>query len=120
MHEHIAAQLLSAKPLCTERGNTALHQAAKQGLEEAVAQLLAVCPFLIDEEALHVAAYQGHTAIVAQLLAVKPTLIEAVTREGETALHFAAEGHPPVVAQLLAVNPALSEAVTRKGETARD
>jgi ankyrin repeat protein len=107
----IAGQLLTAPGVNVNAvdsdGWTALHQAASDGHEAIISQLLAagIDVNATDSDgwtALHQAASNGHEAIVSQLVAAGID-VNATDSDGRTALHWAAsEGHEAIVSQLVA------------------
>lgn len=99
--------------------------AARDGNDNAVAELLAATPTLIDAvscgcTALHFAASNGRDKVVAQLLAAgSASLADAVDKDGTTALHRAAQrGHAKAVELLLASSPSSIAAADFDGFTA--
>lgn len=113
-HDKVVIKLLAVNPTVVNAFGvgSALHEAAKHGHKNVVAQILKSCPSSIADAsggwtALHYAACGGFAQVVALLLAASPSSSNAMTYKGQTPLHHAARGHSEVVKQLLDVNPDL-------------
>jgi len=88
------------------RNFTPLHYACRGGHAAVASELLRACPSLLHvsndngEVPLHLAVYGGHLLLAEQLLD-RGTAVDAPTREGETALFYAARRAMPAAVRLL-------------------
>ena len=117
-------QLVKALNMADVDGNTALHWAARKGLEEGVKCLLEANaePDWANREgstALHWAARKGAADAVRLLLAAGSDR-EAVTKWGSTPLQFAKVDEHWEVIELLAPPGKLKEEAARKGKAAKE
>ena len=104
-----------------------LDQAARDGNEAAVRQLLAAGapadqPNQHGFLPLHFASYSGHAGVVRLLLEAAPATVTVTDSHGQTALHHAAKGSrrspaAAVVRLLLEAAPATTLAVDSSGST---
>uniref|UniRef100_UPI001C60E4DD ankyrin repeat domain-containing protein n=1 Tax=Endozoicomonas acroporae TaxID=1701104 RepID=UPI001C60E4DD len=103
-------------------GDTALHEAARQGHTETVNALLEIVAKEKTNDgqtALHKAAEKGHTEAIQKLLTIDPSLAKEKDNNGRTALHAAAlKGHTEAIQTLLTIDPSLAKEKDKRGNTA--
>ena len=107
-----------------ELGQTVLHFAAKENLQDSFDHILKTDPnsiFKTDKNgrnALHIAAQFGNSQIVLTILKVNETLVQSKDAQGFLPFHYAAwQGHLELMEYLLQINPGSGVEKTTDGFT---